>query len=73
MANQFSAKLENGVLVISIPIESKPFPASSTGKSFAVASTYGPVATAIVVDGKPLVINVNAYIKNSNPPAAQEA
>jgi hypothetical protein len=73
MANQFSAKLENGVLVISIPIENKPFPASSTGKSFTVASTHGPVATAVVVDGKPLVIGVNAYIKNSNPPAAQEA
>jgi hypothetical protein len=37
---------------------------SSTGATFAVASTSGAVKTALVVKGQPLQINLNCYVKN---------
>ncbi|MFA5376310.1 MAG: hypothetical protein WC455_11250 [Dehalococcoidia bacterium] len=36
---------------------------SSSGKTLVVASTHGNTPTAAVVDGKPLVVGLNAYIK----------
>jgi len=36
---------------------------SKSGKSKIVASTHGNIATACVVQGKPLVVSVNAYVK----------
>lgn len=36
---------------------------SASGKSIVVASTRGNIPTEVVVDGKPLVVSVNAYIK----------
>lgn len=56
------ATLENGHLVIRIPVNATPT-LSSSGKSLNVASTGGNVTTAILVQGKPLVIGLNAYIK----------
>ena len=53
--------IDNGFLVIRIPMGT-PSP-SSTGKTLIVASTHGNHATAVMVDGKPLVVSVNAYVK----------
>jgi hypothetical protein len=55
------AKIENNELVIRIPLE-KPKP-SSSGKTLIVASTGGNVQTGVEVDGKPVFVGLNAYIK----------
>ena len=56
-----SAVIENGTLVIRIPMQT-PAP-SSTGKTLVVATTSGNKVTTAMVNGKPVTIGVNAYIK----------
>ena len=51
----------NQKLVITIPLE-KPKP-SATGKNLVVASSRGNQTTTAVVDGQPVVVGFNAYIK----------
>jgi hypothetical protein len=58
------AKIENGWLVIRLPLET-PKP-SASAKSLVVASTRGNVTFGdVLVDGKPVTIGVNAYVKPS--------
>jgi len=57
----FSAKLEGDELVIRVPMNDKP-ERSTSGKTLVVASTHGNKETDIVVQGKKVVIGVNAYI-----------
>jgi hypothetical protein len=56
-----NVKIENGKLFIEIDLQ-EPTP-SSSGKTLVVATTHGNVVTDVVVDGKPVVIGLNAYIK----------
>jgi hypothetical protein len=56
------AKIENGFLVLRVPMNPTPV-RSSTGKTLVVASTYGNKATEVTVDGKTVTVGVNAYIK----------
>jgi hypothetical protein len=56
-----SVEIKNNKLYIEIDLE-KPTP-SSSGKTLVVASTRGNVATSAEVDGKPVTIGLNAYIK----------
>jgi hypothetical protein len=53
--------IENGELVIRLPLNKPPIP-SSTGKSLVVASTRGNQQTEAVVNGQPVTVGVNAYI-----------
>lgn len=53
--------LENGNLVIRIPTTT-PCP-SATGKTLSVASSHGNQKTDVIIDGKPVIIGLNAYIK----------
>jgi len=55
------ATIENGELVIRIPVQDPPRP-SKTGKTLIVATSGGNQATAAVVDGKPVIVGLNAYI-----------
>jgi hypothetical protein len=55
------ATIENGELVIRLPLNRTPVP-SSSGKSLVVASSHGNQKTDAVIDGQPIVIGVNAYI-----------
>jgi hypothetical protein len=55
-------KIEGNNLVITIPIE-KPLKPSSSGKTLVVASTHGNIVTNVQVEGKPVIVGVNAYIK----------
>jgi hypothetical protein len=48
-------------LFIEIDLE-EPTP-SSSGKTLVVASTHGNTVTTAEVDGKPITIGLNAYIK----------
>jgi hypothetical protein len=53
--------IKDNKLCIEIPLE-KPRP-SASGKTLVVASSSGNVTTSAMVDGKPVVIGLNAYIK----------
>jgi len=55
------AKIEDGKLIIVIDLQ-EPTP-SASGKTLVVATTHGNVVTNCIVDGKPVVIGLNAYIK----------
>ena len=48
------------MLTVSLPLIKKP---SSTGKTTIVASTNGNHATNVIVDGKSVIVGLNAYIK----------
>lgn len=58
----FKAERKGDNLIITLPINEKPV-ASQSGKTLVVASSHGNQATGIVIDGKAVVIGVNAYIK----------
>lgn len=58
-----TAKIESGKLVITLPVSDPPT-MSASGKSLVVASTRGNLTLSdVIVNGKPLVIGVNAYVK----------
>ena len=57
-----TAKIEGGKLKIEIDMNPTPTP-SATGKTLVVASTHGNAPSAAVVNGKPVIIGLNAYIK----------
>jgi hypothetical protein len=59
-----TASIKNGKLIIEIPAETVNPRPSSSGKSRIVASTNGNATTAVIVDGKPVIVGLNAYIKN---------
>lgn len=53
--------IEGKELVIRIPVENPPRP-SKSGKTLIVATSSGNVTTDCTVDGKQVVIGLNAYI-----------
>lgn len=55
------AKIEGDKLIIIIELQ-KPTP-SASGKTLVVATTHGNVVTECIIDGKPVVVGLNAYIK----------
>ena len=54
-------KIEGKRLVITADLET-PTP-SASGKTMVVASSRGNVTTTAVVDGKPVIVGLNCYIK----------
>jgi len=56
-----TASLKDGKLTI--VIETQPPTPSASGKTLVVATTHGNVATQVLVDGKPLIIGLNAYVR----------
>jgi len=56
-----TAEIKDGNLIITIPLE-KPTP-SASGKTLVVASSHGNMKTSAMIDGKPVIVGVNAYIK----------
>jgi hypothetical protein len=57
-----TAKIEKGNLIVTIPLNPTPV-ASVSGKTLVVASSHGNQPTTATVDGQPVVIGLNAYIK----------
>ena len=53
--------IEGKELVIRIPVETPPRP-SKSGKTMIVATSAGNVTTDCIVDGKQVVVGLNAYI-----------
>lgn len=56
-----TARIEGGKLIVEIDIH-EPRP-SASGKTLVVASSEGNKATTATVNGKPVVIGLNAYIQ----------
>lgn len=56
-----NATIRDNKLIIEIPLQS-PRP-SASGKTLVVATTGGNVTTTATVNGKPVTIGLNAYIK----------
>lgn len=54
-------EIKDNKLFIEIDLE-KPTP-SASGKTLVVASTHGNTVTSAEVDGKPVIVGLNAYIK----------
>lgn len=55
------AEIKSGNLIITIPLHD-PRP-SASGKTLVVATSGGNVQTTAEIDGKQVVVGVNAYIK----------
>ena len=53
--------IENGELVIRIKTQA-PTP-STSGKTLVVASSHGNQVTTAMVNGKPVTVGLNAYIR----------
>ena len=56
-------EIKDNKLIIEIDLQ-KPTP-STSGKTLVIASTHGNTVTTVMVDGKPVIIGLNAYIRNS--------
>ena len=54
--------IKDGAIVITLPVNDPP-EASASGKSLVVASTHGNMVTDAIINGKPVIVGVNAYIK----------
>jgi hypothetical protein len=61
------AQIVDGFLILKLPMQ-PPTP-SATGKTLVVASTHGNQPTTVTVDGKPVIVGVNAYIRAERVPA----
>ena len=55
------ASIKNNILTIEIDLQS-PRP-SASGKTLVVATSGGNMTTTAQVDGKPVIVGLNAYIK----------
>lgn len=56
------ASIQDNKLIVEIELQNPPVP-SSSGKTLVVASTRGNQVTSLNIDGQPVVIGLNAYIK----------
>ena len=56
-----NVEIKDNKLHIEIDLET-PTP-SASGKTLVVASTHGNMVTSAMIDGKPIIIGLNAYIK----------
>ena len=54
---------EKNDIVIRIPKNPKPL-LTPSNKSFMIASSHGNTPTSLVVDGQPVIVGVNCFIKN---------
>jgi hypothetical protein len=57
-----TAEVKGGKLIITMDLN-ETGQRSASGKTMVHASTHGNMATTAIVNGKPLIIGVNAYTK----------
>lgn len=55
------AEIKGNELIVTIEMQT-PTP-SASGKTMVVATSHGNQATTAMIDGKPVIIGFNAYIK----------
>jgi hypothetical protein len=54
-------EIKGNELIITVEMQT-PTP-SASGKTLVVASSHGNQATTAMIDGKPVIVGLNAYIK----------
>ena len=55
-------EIKDKQIVITLDIQNPPAP-SASGKTLVVASSHGNMVSAAMIDGKPVIVGVNCYIK----------
>ena len=60
-AKKLTASIEGDFLVIRVPLNPTPT-RSATGKTLVVASSHGNKQTELEINGKAVIVGVNAYI-----------
>lgn len=63
MATELTAVIEGKVLVIRIPLQEPTL--SASGKNLVVASSHGNQVTDARIQGKNVIVGLNAYVKRS--------
>lgn len=59
------AKLDEQAKTLTLVLDIQEPTPSSSGKTLVVASTHGNQPTDVQVNGKPVIVGVNAYIRVS--------
>ena len=54
------AEIKGNELIITMPLHAPT--SSKSGKTLTVASSYGNKPTTATIDGKPVIVGLNAYI-----------
>jgi len=54
-------EIKGNELIITVEMQT-PTP-SASGKTLVIASSHGNQTTAAIIDGKPVIVGLNAYIK----------
>jgi hypothetical protein len=55
-------EIKDKQIIITLDIQDPPAP-SASGQTLVVASTHGNQATTATIQGKPVIVGVNAYIR----------
>ena len=55
-------EIKDKQIIITLDIQDPPAP-SASGKTLVVASSHGNQASTATVQGKPVIVGVNAYIR----------
>ncbi|TFH22369.1 MAG: hypothetical protein E4H03_08550 [Myxococcales bacterium] len=58
------AKIDEAANTLTLVLDLQDPTPSASGKTLVVASTRGNVPTDVEVNGKPVIVGVNAYIHN---------
>jgi hypothetical protein len=58
------AKIDEAANTLTLVLDLQEPTPSASGKTLVVASTRGNVPTDVEVNGKPVIVGVNAYIHN---------
>lgn len=57
-----TAEIKGNKLIITIDMNPTPVP-SASGKTLVVASSHGNQQTTATINGKPVIVGLNAYIR----------
>jgi hypothetical protein len=58
------AKIDEEAKTLTLVLDMQEPTPSASGKTLVVATTHGNQPTDVMVNGKPLIVGVNAYIRN---------
>ena len=58
---EMKVEIKGNELIITVELQ-KPTP-SASGKTLVVASSRGNQVTSVMIEGKPVIVGLNAYIK----------
>ena len=57
------AKIDEQAKTLTLVLELQDPTPSASGKTLVVATTHGNVPSQVQIEGKPLIVGVNAYIR----------